>query len=133
MGHGSHATLPAMSRSLKNVLLWLLIAVLPLQGFAAVMLHGWTAPAPVAAAMPAMDHAAMAMPSHDACLQASSAGEKHGCSASAACCIGAAVLPGLPGFTLPLDAPDVHQAWLVTPVAGYIPDGLERPPRFLII
>jgi hypothetical protein len=118
-----------MRRSLKHLLLWLLIAVLPLQGFAAVMLHGWTMPAPAMASMPAMDHAAMAASGHDACMDASPAGEQHGCSASAACCIGAAVLPGLPDFTLPLDAPDVHQAWIITPVAGHIPDGLERPPR----
>jgi hypothetical protein len=102
-----------MRLSLKHLLLWLLIAVLPLQGFAAVMLHGWTMPAPAMAAMPAMDHAAMAVSGHDACMDASPA----------------AVLLGLPDFTLPLDAPDVHQAWIITPVAGHIPDGLERPPK----
>ena len=130
-----------MSRSLKNLLLWLLIAVLPLQGFAAVMQHGWTIPAPAVAMMPSMDHAAMAMPVHEACIDAPAAGEPHhgkqgnahGCSASAACCVGAAVPPGLPNFTLPLDAPDVHAAWLITPVAGHIPDGFERPPRFPVI
>ena len=139
MGHGCHATLPAMSRSLKNVLLWLLIAVLPLQGFAAVMLHGWTMPAPAEAmstAMPAMDHAAMAMPMHDACAKVPAAGDasshhgdKHGCSASAACCVAAAVPPGFPSLTLPLENAEVHRTWFITPAAGHIPDGLERPPK----
>lgn len=125
-----------MNRSLKHVLLWLLIAVLPLQGYAAVTLHGWSAPAPEAMTMPAMDHAAMS--THEACVEAPAVdgkaqhGDKH-CSAAAACCVGAAVPPGLPTFALPLDAPDVHQAWLVTPVAGHIPDSLERPPRFFSI
>ena len=119
------------------MLLWLLIAVLPLQGFAAVMLHGWTIPAPVSdvVAMPAMHHA-MPMPSHEACTEAPAAGDashhgaKHGCSASAACCVGAAVPPGFPSLCLPPDSPEVHQAWIIAPVAGHIPDGLERPPKF---
>lgn len=118
------------------MLLWLLIAVLPLQGLAAVMLHGWTAPA---AAVQPMDHAAMAMSMHEACTDASAAGEpshhvdKHGCSASGACCVGAAVPPGFPVLILPPDTVDVHLASLVTPFAGHIPDGLERPPRFFAV
>jgi len=131
-----------MSRSLKNVLLWLLIAVLPLQGFAAVMLHGWTLPAPTAvsdAPMPAMHHAAMAMPMHEACMQAPAAGDqshhgdKHACSATAACCVAAAVPPGFPSLTLPPENAEVHQAWFIAPAAGHIPDGLERPPKFFAI
>jgi hypothetical protein len=124
-----------MNQSLKHLLLWLLIAVLPLQGFAAVTLHGATIPAPPGMAMPAMDHAAMAIPAHEACIEAPATGSKspHGCSASGACCVGAAVPPGLPGVTLPPDAPDVHHISVITPVAGHIPDGLERPPRFFSI
>jgi hypothetical protein len=127
-----------MRRSLKTMLLWLLIAVLPLQGLAAVMLHGWTAPA---AAVQPMDHAAMAMPMsvHEACMDAPAAGDpshhsvKHGCSAAATCCAGAAVPPGFPILTVPPETADVHVASVTTPVAGHIPDGLERPPRSLAV
>jgi hypothetical protein len=117
------------------MLLWLLIAVLPLQGLAAVTLHGWTIPVQEVMDMPAMDHAAMAMPTHEACMEAPATGAKsqHGCGASGACCVGAAVPPGLPGVALPADAPDVHHSAIITPLAGHIPDGLERPPKFLSI
>jgi len=127
-----------MKRPFKHFLLWLLIALLPLQGVAALLQHGWTAPVPLLAAQAGgMHHAAMAMAAHEACIDAPVAGgdtghhasHKQGCSASAACCTGAAVPPGFTALKLPADTAEVYLVSVITPHAGPIPDGLERPPR----
>jgi hypothetical protein len=144
-----------MIRILKTLLLWLLIAALPVQGMAAVMKascgpahHG---------AMPTVttvnehhhdQHASHEHEHHDHAIahsdstasgsamttDQSSAGHQHensSCSACAACCAGA-VAP--PSALLLAPVHGSSEAVLISPaplVTGHIPDGLERPPRHI--
>lgn len=131
---------------LKKFLLWLLIAALPLQGFAAAMQtscgqmvahHGQTEKT---SAMQAHHQAAgdtadsmHASADHNAPHFAKDpAGANHhggSCSACASCCIGAAAPPSVnvltPVYRSAVPAPSAP-AHLV---AGFIPAGLERPPK----
>jgi hypothetical protein len=116
-----------MHRFIKTFLLWLLLAALPLQGFAAAMRLpcGPTGHAvePRAAAMhDHHDHA----PADHASGQASAS-----CSAGSACCVGAVALPVepvvAPVYSAALPAVPVIPA----PLADFIPGGLDRPPKTL--
>jgi hypothetical protein len=142
-----------MPRIFKTLLLWLLMAALPLQGFAAAMRmscgpeHHEALPA--VAMAKAHHHAGGSVHHHhDGMMHAhdeeaaNSAGSSDNrpdtnqhkssfCSACAACCAGAAAPPSLmvwsPVFTS-------SEATFITPatlVTGFIPGGLERPPRQL--
>jgi hypothetical protein len=137
-----------MNRVLKTFLLWLLIAVLPVQGFAAALRYGCD-PEQAAAArqmdpMAGMAHEAMMM-SHGeghggewmaaapATLdQKSSHGHKSlSCNAGAVCCLGAAAPPAVP---MPAPAFTSAESCYGDPAAivtGFIPDSLDRPPRHL--
>jgi hypothetical protein len=142
-----------MTRFLKEYLLWLLIAVLPLQGFAAVVLRscssGQMSLSSVVRATSMHDYSAhqmdttsepcVQMASHDGCTAHTSDSPKkssgnhafkHGsCSACASCCVGAAAPTALFSFRVPSKIPEVRRTSGVTPVIGFIPDSLERPPR----
>ena len=128
----------------------LLCIALPLQGWAAAggmalsMQRGGsnTEPAAVAASAahegceghhaasgaqsPTAHPAALSM---DAAEVTASQTETHGlCSTCGACCIGSALLPGLPS----LASHRAKQAWALPPVPdfpGMAPERLERPPR----
>lgn len=142
-----------MTRLLKRYLLWLLIAVLPLQGFAAVVQRSCGFGSMVLTSF-SVETSAQALSSHsldaavavdqavadqDECPEhaieltkkpSGSHGVKHGsCSACASCCIGAAAPPVFFAFSLPSNTPEVRRASGVPPVFGYIPDSLDRPPR----
>lgn len=138
-----------MNRVLKTLLLWLLLAALPLQGVAAAINmacgpmehHGLTE-----MTMPVQSHhhagEAMGMSdidAPDASLELSSTvspdksfSDKHKhstCSACATCCVGAVAPPSVAVMTSTYTSslPSV-----VTPaplVTGFIPAGLERPPK----
>lgn len=142
-----------MTRNLKKLLLWLLIAVLPIQGFAAAIQRSCSMGSMVvgaAAGTSVQDHSKNehAAPvhmqhssDHEACAEASSEsskkashgqGYKHGsCSACASCCVGAAAPPALLSFDFPSIFPEVRHASGLPAVVGFIPDSLERPPRHL--
>ena len=115
-------------RTVKLLLLWLLISALPMQGFAAALSVSCgpaIAQAPVHAAH---QHQAAPQPpaASDDCACAS---DTASCSACAACCPGASVATG--GATAPA-APAMSEAFVSTlavPGAGVIPAGLERPPK----
>lgn len=80
-----------------------------------------------------------AVSEHDACAEdtADSSKEpsgshayKHGtCSACASCCVGAAAPPVFSSFSLPSKIPEVRRTSSATPVIGFIPDSIKRPPR----
>ena len=147
------ATLVTMTLLLKRYLLWLLIAVLPLQGFAAVVQRSCSISSMVLTSS-SVETPAQALSSHslDAVVEVDQAvadedecpehaagltkkpsgsyGFKHGsCSACASCCVGAAAPPVFFAFSLPSSTPEVRRASGVPPVFGYIPDSLDRPPR----
>jgi hypothetical protein len=145
-----------MSRLLKRYLLWLLIAVLPIQGFAGAVLRTCASPSSRAeVAVEAVIHASLTEGMHTASIGATqmadnascdehvghtsqkSTGDheaKHGsCSACASCCVGAAAPPTLLSVRVPSRVPEVFPIPAVTPVVGFIPDNLERPPRHTAI
>ena len=142
-----------MTPILKKYLLWLLIAVLPIQGFAAVVQRSCSSGHMVVASavletaepgqsvhdMEAAPASQLAVSEHDKCAEdtADSSKEpsgshayKHGsCSACASCCVGAAAPPVFDSFALPSNTPELRRASGIAPVIGFIPDSLERPPR----
>ena len=142
-----------MNRALKTFLLWLLLAALPLQGMAAAIqascgpahLHsGQAAPAAThnhfheaGAGHDAAGHdhshaAADAARNADDASASSAKASAHGsCSACAACCIGATAPPPV-SFPAPYRGNSESVAVSPPPlVAGFIPGGLERPPKRL--
>jgi predicted cobalt transporter CbtA len=142
-----------MNRFLKTLLLWLLIAALPLQGFAAAMLVSCGSAHDDSLQVAIMndehhdDSAAVHSHHHDVADADSSSSDstanadkssathdKHqhsSCSVCAACCVGAVAPPSALNFT------PVHsgsETVVISPaplVTGYIPGGLERPPRHI--
>ena len=144
--------LEPMTRTLKTFLLWLLIAAMPFQAFAANVLracssgHQGTTMMSVTSTV----HGDASVTSHvgvmdqqldaeEECPKAASSVDqsddssdavKHGsCSACAACCIGAVVPPQLFSFKASFNNAEVYETFGTTLVAGFIPDSLERPPR----
>ena len=143
-----------MNRTLKTCLLWLLIAVMPFQAFAANVLRtcnsGHQGMTMVAAT--SMDHGDASASSHDAvmdqpqgdgkeCPGMATSDEqsndspkslKHvSCSACAACFVCAVAPPQLLTFKPSFNSAEVYVTFGPTLVAGFIPDSLERPPRLL--
>lgn len=143
-----------MNRSLKTCLLWLLIAVMPFQAFAANVLRtcnsGHQGMTMVAAT--SMGQGDASAGSHDVVtdqhsgaggecpVMASSDGQGDdtstsltdgSCSACAACFVCAVAPPHLLTFKPSFDSAEVYVTFGATPVAGFIPDSLERPPRHL--
>jgi hypothetical protein len=139
-----------MNRTVKTFLVWLLMLVLPLHALAANVgmpcapagrqaVHASADASLVQHAAAADAHAhhggghasGDAAAAHDGHSPAKDSGKKphSSCSACSALCIGA-VAP--PSAFLPLPSFDGSDAVAVTPVrfaAGFIPDGLQRPPR----
>lgn len=130
------AILPRMKRAFHTFLLWILIAALPLQGFAAALQASCGTSAHHAAAdmvAPAQSHAQhdhQASAGHDDDAGDTAAKHKQSsCSACAACCIGA-IAP--PSVSLASMAYSNAQSAVSSPaplLTGVIPPGLERPPK----
>jgi hypothetical protein len=135
----SDATLQQMNRALKNLLLWLLISLLPIQGMAAVISascsqaasvqHGATAHHAAQAHCPS-DSVDTAADSASGSASDSAATHHASCSACAACCIGASAPPSTPAPATGHALSESRFAALGMPGNGFIPTGLERPPRF---
>ncbi|MFZ4874670.1 hypothetical protein ACL9RI_06280 [Janthinobacterium sp. Mn2066] len=129
-----------MHRVFFRFLLWLLIAALPLQGFASSMRACCVEDATVTPARPVMT--AQTPHCHDMAepmvhtaddVEHADMGMHHGhdCSNHGACTVGATAPPGMP-LLQPLSLSGVPM-----PIAGsllfsgHIPAGLERPPRLV--
>jgi hypothetical protein len=121
-----------MNRALKNLLLWLLISLLPIQGMAAVISASCALAATAESSQHAEHHAA---PSHcpsDNIEDTSDAATAHhaACSACAACCVGASAPPSMlaPAASHAMS----ESCFTALGILGgdFIPAGLERPPRF---
>ncbi|MFM9434161.1 hypothetical protein ACFDR9_001210 [Janthinobacterium sp. CG_23.3] len=127
-----------MNRILVRLMLWCLLAALPLQGFAAALriCGDHAAPKTVQTHEAGHDHHNAGYDHHEATAQHAHADtpvqgclDDSSCSACAACCVGACAPPSWP--SLPT-IPHGSAAVALTPaplVSGYIPGGLERPPR----
>jgi hypothetical protein len=142
-----------MTRTLKIYLLWLLIAMIPLQAMAVNVLRACSsAPQGVTMVATSMHHGDVAAASHgsatdqlvgcdEECAEMAFSDDesndtskffKHGsCSACATC--GIAVVAPLQLMTFnPLhDSTEVHVTFGTILFTGFIPDSLERPPRHL--
>lgn len=137
-----------MNRTLTTFLVWLMMAVLPLHTVAAAANMSCVPPIEPAQRVAMASHAshltsdqphahhgahaaAKASPdaSDDAHPAKAGTSVHSSCSACSAFCAGA-VAP--PSFSLPLPAADGSEPVIVSRadiVAGFIPDGLQRPPR----
>jgi hypothetical protein len=124
----------AMSRILRTLLLWILIAALPLQGVAAIARAPCLTQTPMQAATAIAhgEHHAhhdmqMNRAQHDAPIDIHKM-KNHGGSC-ASCCGGIAALPGLS-----IDGSAVSGSEPAVAIASFFPDtaflsGLERPPK----
>lgn len=133
---------PHMERTLKTLLLWLLMALVPLHAGAAAMGIS-CGPAHQQTMSAAADHheheadnkdvdvtavSAESHPSSDA-AKALDGPAHSSCSACSDFCIGAVAPPSSFG---PFPTFSGAEAVVVSPspsVAGFVPDGLKRPPR----
>lgn len=146
-----------MNRFVRQLLLWFLIAALPVQGMAAIIKancgprhHAVSVSASATTEMPhghvshfhegqtASDfHHTIEVNENDAVAEDSMASEPSQfaghyatyCSACAACCTGA-VAP--PASLSAVPTPDIGEATAIPPVTsylGFIPASLERPPK----
>ena len=135
-----------MHRTLKTLLLLLLIAALPLQGAAAAMRlscgpahHHQPAQLASATGAPHHDAAAAHFDSDHSAFDATASAEQapaaqvghahSSCSACAACCVGAAAPPSASIPTAPLEGSEFIAVAPAPLLAGFIPASLERPPR----
>ncbi|HEX8604163.1 MAG TPA: hypothetical protein VF774_16065 [Pseudoduganella sp.] len=146
-----------MKALLRTLLLWFLLAGVPLQGFATatMLLCG---PGAVSAAVPAMaqqvsgTHAAGHHDHHDHVVLASAAAAQHGhaaghdgagshhqgvshadhvkCASAGACCTGAPLAPSMPATPLLQDGRGAPVPFVSTAPAAVDLAGLERPPKF---
>jgi len=130
-----------MNRAFKTFMLWLLLAALPLQGFAAAvqmscgpMAHHGSSEMVIHAESHRHEGDSAASPSTEAAAKSSgsSADAKHKssfCSACATCCVGAAAPPSISVLT-PVYSSSLPVISSPAPLlAGFIPAGLERPPK----
>jgi len=109
-------------RPLIRLLLWILIAALPLQGLAAVFI-----PCVAAQAQVATQPAAGAQ--HCAPAKSDQASGAHGKCSHCASCVGACAPPAVPVLVLPASLSDVRVVAPEPAMTAYIPATLERPPR----
>lgn len=145
-----------MNRTFKTFLLWLIIAVMPFQAFAANVLRvcssghqGTTMVTPgdgahdELASESAHDLLNQQSADEEGCAEVASSADhcndspvslKVGsCSACAACCVSAFAPPPTLTFKPAANDAEVHETFGSAPVVGFIPDSLERPPRHLAV
>lgn len=131
-----------MIRTLKLLLLYLVMAALPLQGMAAVMKQ---ACAPDPARQTASDSRAVKKAQHRVKARSAKAHgaagaqepaashpaqhDDSGCGACLGCCVGGAAPPLAEAGRTPHDSTEQYLSSHHSLLAGYIPDGIERPPR----
>ena len=107
-------------RPFIRLLLWILIAALPLQGWAAAMIPCHAQTMTVVQAAQA-EHCAPAKP-HKA------SGTQTKCSHCASC-VGASAPPGVPAIDLPAAFSGAGFSAAEPAMTAYTPATLERPPR----
>lgn len=130
-----------MNRVLKTFLLWLLLAALPLQGFAAAvqtscdpLAHHGSSEIGIQAQSHHHESDDATEPSTEASakLTGDSVGTKHKssfCSACATCCVGAVAPPSVSLLIRVYSSAFPVVSSLSPLVTGFIPAGLERPPK----
>lgn len=111
-------------RPLIRLMLWILIAALPLQGVAAIFIPCVAAQAHVqVATQPA------AGAQHCAPAKSDLASGAHGKCSHCASCVGACAPPSVPALVLPACLSGDRVVAPEPAMTAYIPATLERPPR----
>lgn len=120
-------------RALIRLLLWILIAALPLQGGAVAFMSCGSTTAPTySVENHGGDAAAAAHEEHCAQVGAAHLNAPHGkCSHCASCCVGAAAPPTVPSVLMPATFSTLAGSAVEPAMTAYIPATLERPPRRL--
>jgi hypothetical protein len=119
-------------RIVARYLLWILIAVLPMQGSAAAFMALAASTDAPAAAMAQEGHCdkAVAGRHHGLGSDDADAADAHStCSSCASCCIGACAPPADHVTPVPHFQPNGSLALPEPAMTAYIPATLERPPR----
>jgi hypothetical protein len=129
-----------MNRFVKTWMLWMLMLALPMQALASVAqlsceIGGGHQRQPAYAAKAGhglyarqalrLKHGAKAAKQAGAMPESGHAA----CGPCAAGCCASAALPTLPAAAAPWGDAELHRSLLPASHAGYVPDGLERPPR----
>ncbi|RFP08133.1 MULTISPECIES: hypothetical protein [unclassified Duganella] len=109
-------------RPFIRFLLWILIAALPLQGTAVVLIPCATLTLPVQSVSQPTEHCAPAKSDQ----QTSGA---HGKCSHCASCVGASAPPAVPSLVLPASFSGAGFIAAEPSMTAYIPATLERPPR----
>jgi|GEM_PF-1979399 len=130
-----------MKALLRTFLIWLLLAGVPLQGFAASTMLLCAPPAAPVAAVPAAvmeghhDHAAMLAAQQHASHGENGKGDHHGpdakCAGAAFCCTGAPLATAMPTAPHLPDAGSAPIPFVTTVPAAVDLAGIERPPKRL--
>lgn len=149
----NHVRLKFMNRFVKTWLLWLLMLAVPLQALASVgqlscdvghqrQSTGHTAkagPAGHGKASLRLKRQTTAMAGKHGGKQAKKAAQvpmqemdHTACGPCATCCGASTALPNLHSVSAPWDISRQFHAMLPTSHVGFIPEGLERPPRQLV-
>jgi hypothetical protein len=120
-------------RAFTRLLLWILIAALPLQGGAVAFMSFGSGTAPsYSVEHHNEDAAAAAREEHCAQSGADHLSAPHGkCSHCASCCVGAAAPPAVPSVLMPTTFSTFAGSTVEPAMTAYIPATLERPPRRL--
>ena len=131
----------AMKALLRTLLIWLLLAGVPLQGFAASTMLLCAPPAAPMAAVPAAvmdehhDHAAMVAAQQHASHGENDSPGHHGqdakCAGAAFCCTGAPLATRMPMAPALPDAGSAPIPFETTAPAAVDLAGIERPPKRL--
>lgn len=120
-------------RPLIRLLLWILIAALPLQGSAVAFMSCGVGTAPSASVEHHNGDAAAAT-HEEHCAQSATdhLSAPHGkCSHCASCCVGAAAPPAVPSLLMPTAFTTFAGSAVEPAMTAYVPATLERPPRRL--
>jgi hypothetical protein len=128
---------------IRKLLIWVVMALLPLQGYAAAAMIScgpMHAQMSAAAEHPHHHDAGAAHQSHDHHQQDGPAGDRQApsndtdlfkfkCSACAACCTGSAAPSPVPPAVTADASHGVRIPFFESPEGGIVLDGLDRPPR----
>lgn len=142
-----------MTRTFKTYVLWLLIAVMPFQAFAANVLRACGAghqgmsmlvvdqgakvkvgqdsgrDVPADEPFNNQEHCKDAVPPEPTDVEGSDSFKQGSCSACAACSVGAYAPVPMLTFKPTFNSAEAYETLGVTLIAGFIPDSLRRPPR----
>lgn len=148
-----YARLLFMNRVLRTFLLWLLVLALPVQGYAAATMPACGTiqshdPAEITSAFPHEHDATTRVHTHQGHHPDSAEQVAHGdhsasissaqhadstCSTCQSCCFGLGIIAQNMTWQLPSDNAQLPAAAPIVSYTGFIPQGLERPPRTLVV